>query len=108
MFFFVALLLLLVLPSPWNVIGFLAGLVAFGGEVVFWNRRVRGKKVTTGADTVIGESAVVVSPCRPEGQVRIRGEVWNARCAEGADAGDDVVVTARDGLTLLVERASGA
>jgi membrane-bound ClpP family serine protease len=72
-FFFVALLLLLLLPSPWNVVGFVAGLVAFGGEVVFWNRRVRGKKVATGADTFIGESAVVVSSCRPDGQVRLRG-----------------------------------
>jgi membrane-bound serine protease (ClpP class) len=107
-FFFVALLLLLLLPSPWNVVGFVAGLVAFGGEVVFWNRRVRGKKVATGADTFIGESAVVVSACRPDGQVRLRGEVWNARCATGADTGDDVFVTGRDGLTLVVERAPAA
>jgi hypothetical protein len=30
---------------------------------------------------------------------------WDARCDEWADAGDEVVVKARDGLTLIVERA---
>lgn len=106
MFFFVALLLLLLLPAPWNLVGFVGGLVVFGSEVLFWNRRVRGRKVATGADTLIGSTAVAVSACRPGGQVRIQGEVWSARCEGGADAGEDVVVTGRDGLTLVVERAS--
>jgi membrane-bound serine protease (ClpP class) len=38
--------------------------------------------------------------------VRLQGELWRARCAEGADAGEQVRVVALDGLTLLVEPAA--
>jgi membrane-bound serine protease (ClpP class) len=107
MFVFVALLLLLLLPSPCNLVGFAAGLVLFVGEVLFWNRRVRGKRIQAGAETLIGEQAVVISECRPSGQVRLEGEIWDARCEAGADAGDTVVVTARDELVLVVERSTG-
>jgi membrane protein implicated in regulation of membrane protease activity len=40
---------------------------------------------------------------RPDGQVRIDGEIWRARCERGCDAGATVVVRAVDGLTLEVE-----
>jgi membrane protein implicated in regulation of membrane protease activity len=102
-FFFVALLLLFVLPQPWNVVGFIGGLIVFGGEVVFWNRKVRSGRKTVGAQTLIGKAATVASSCRPVGQVRIGGEIWAARCDAGADAGDTVTVVGLDGLTLLVE-----
>lgn len=105
MFFIVALVLLFLLPSPWNFVGFLAGLTVFVGEVLFWNRKVRGQRKTVGAETLIGKPATVVSPCRPSGQVRIAGEIWAARCSGGADAGEAVTVVGRDGLTLLVEPA---
>jgi membrane protein implicated in regulation of membrane protease activity len=34
--------------------------------------------------------------------VRVRGEVWQAVCDAGADAGDPVVVDGVSGLTLQV------
>jgi membrane protein implicated in regulation of membrane protease activity len=108
MFFFLALLLLLLLPSPWNAIGCVASLGLFAGEVVFWNRRVRHRRPAAGAETMIGKSGVVVSECRPNGQVRLEGEIWEARCDEGAAPGETVVVTGRTGLTLLVERTTPA
>jgi membrane protein implicated in regulation of membrane protease activity len=43
--------------------------------------------------------------CAPDGQVRIDGEIWAARCAEGCGAGEAVTVTGVEGLTLVVERA---
>jgi membrane-bound serine protease (ClpP class) len=104
-FFFVAFILLLALPSPWSLIGFAAGLVLFAGEVAFWHRRVRDKRAATGADLLIGTTATVIGECRPKGQVRVRGEIWEARCAQGASAGDVVVIRARDGLVLTVEPA---
>ena len=103
MFILVALVLLFALPHPWNVVGFAAGLACFAGEVVFWHRTVRGRRAAVGAQTMIGESATVVSPCRPTGQVRLSGEIWAARCEGGADPGDTVEVVAREGLTLVVE-----
>jgi hypothetical protein len=47
--------------------------------------------------------AEVVVPCRPSGQVRVHGELWEARCAAGADIGEDVRITALEELTLVVE-----
>ena len=104
-----ALLVLFFAPSPWNVIGLVAGLVLWLGEVFVVYRTVRGKKVQTGAETLVGRRAEVVTPCLPEGQVRLSGEseIWRARCAEGATQGETVRVVAVDGLTLIVEGAEG-
>lgn len=105
MFLLIGFVLLIFVPYPWNLVSFGVCLVLFIGEVLFWNRRVRGKPEQVGAETMIGRTATVVRACRPDGQVRLRGEIWEARCAEGADLGEPVVVTARDGLRLVVERA---
>ena len=105
MFVIVALVALLVLPSPWNFVGFAAGLVCFLGELAYWHRRVRGHRIAVGADTLIGEVGTVVSACRPDGQVRISGEIWAAQCDFGADPGEAVAVVGRRKLTLLVEPA---
>jgi membrane-bound serine protease (ClpP class) len=72
------------------------------GETV-WNRTVRGP-LQSGAETVIGMTATVIIACRPHGQVFVDGEIWEARCAEGADSGETVAVASRDLLWLVVER----
>ena len=41
----------------------------------------------------------------PDGQVKVDGEIWRARCAGGCDAGTTVVVRSVDGLTLVVDPA---
>jgi membrane protein implicated in regulation of membrane protease activity len=105
MFLLVGLVLVLLLPSPWNVVALLACLTLFFGELAFWNRTVRGHRKRVGAETLIGRGATVVTACQPSGQVRLGGETWHARCDQGAAPGDAVVVRARDGLTLIVERA---
>jgi membrane-bound serine protease (ClpP class) len=58
-----------------------------------------------GIETLIGELAEVVTRCVPLGQVRLQGEIWRARCDEGAERGEHVRVTAIEELTLVVERA---
>ena len=73
-------------------------------EVFGWSRSVRGLRVRAGAETLIGKSGRVVTPCRPVGQVSVAGELWQARCEAGADEGDTVTVVGRDGLLLTVER----
>jgi membrane protein implicated in regulation of membrane protease activity len=103
-FFLVAILVLLVLSSPWDFIGFVVCLVLGFGELFLWNRTVRKKRVAAGAETLIGSKAKVLAPCRPDGQVQIGGEIWEARCAAGADAGETVRIVGRRGLALVVER----
>ena len=99
---------ILFLPSPWSWV--LIGVAAMVelAEVTFWLwwRRKR-IEVRAGAETLIGRSAVVVSPCLPDGQVRLDGEIWKARCKEETREGDEVTVVDRDRLTLIVERVAG-
>lgn len=86
----------------WVVVG--AGAAIELGETAFlfwWSKRRRS---VVGAEALVGRAAVVVADCRPEGQVRVAGELWRARCAAGASAGEEVVVAAVDGLVLDVER----
>jgi membrane protein implicated in regulation of membrane protease activity len=103
-----ALSLLLVLPTPWNFVGFGLSLVGFSGEVAFWHRKVRWRPKVVGAQTLIGRRGTVSIACRPKGQVRVRGETWAARCVDGADPGDSVVVVGRHRLTLDVERTASS
>jgi membrane protein implicated in regulation of membrane protease activity len=105
MFLLVGLVLLVLLPSPWNLVALLVCITLFCGELAFWNRRVRGNRKRVGAETLIGQTATVVTACQPYGQVRLGGEIWGARCEQWAEPGDEVVVRVQDGLTLIVERA---
>ena len=104
MLLIVAVVVLLLLPYPWNVVGFVLGLVLFVGELLFWNRTMRGQRREVGVETLVGRTATVVSPCAPVGQVRVAGEIWRARCDAGAATGETVKVVAVDELMLFVER----
>jgi len=80
-------------------------LVVLGLLLWLWAKRLdRRTKRTTGAEAMIGETADVVQACRPNGMVQLRGELWEARCEEGADVGETVRVASLDGLTLVVVR----
>ena len=103
MMILVAIVLLLFLPGPWNLIAFAAALILAVFEVLYWHRSVRHRRQAVGAGTLIGREAVVIGECRPSGQVRIDGEILSATCAAGAAPGDTVRVVARDRLQLVVE-----
>jgi len=106
MLILIAILLLLVLPSPWNVVAFLVLIPLWVLELLGWNRTVKHRRQVVGAQTLIGRDSVVVTPCEPDGQVRLDGEIWEAHCDAGAAPGDRVRVVDRDGLTLIVTRAA--
>jgi membrane-bound serine protease (ClpP class) len=103
MLIFLAVALLLILPSPWNLVAFLVLLPLWVLELFGWNRTTKRHRKAVGAETLIGREAVVSEPCRPVGQVRLDGEIWEARCEAGASTGDRVRVTGRQRLTLVVE-----
>jgi membrane protein implicated in regulation of membrane protease activity len=100
----VALLLaFFVLDEPWDVLVVVGALVLEVGEIGFWFWYSKRRRVQVGAETLIGRPAVVITTCRPLGQVRVGGEIWAARCTTGADVGTEVRVEGRDDLTLVVE-----
>ena len=99
----IAILLLVFVLSPALGIAVVALAVAFEAvEIVFWRRVLRRYRVATGAEAMVGETAVVVEPCDPEGTVRLRGEIWRARCPPGASPGERVRIGAVEGLMLEV------
>ena len=105
----IALILgILFVPWPWNVLVVLGGLAIETGEVVWGLRLARRWKPKTGPEAMIGKEAVVVSPCRPLGEVRVHGELWRALCEDGAEVGEHVCIKRIEGLTLLVTRASAS
>lgn len=97
------LLAVFVVPAPWTVpVVVVAALIEFTETAIgIWYSRRSPPKV--GVETLIGASGRVVAACRPAGTVRVRGEVWRARCELGADPHDRIRVVGRDRLTLHVE-----
>jgi membrane-bound serine protease (ClpP class) len=104
----VALLLLFVLPSPWNFVAAAVVVVLWFFELAYWNRTARNRRRIVGAQTLIGRTASVISALQPEGQVKVDGEIWAARASAGAGVGDTVRIVGRDNLVLVVEPEDGA
>lgn len=97
------LLAVFVLPSPWSYVAVVSAAVVEVVEVWFWLWYTRRRRPTVGMETLVGRVGEVVTACRPRGQVRLDGELWNARCDDWADPGDPVRVAAIERLTLVVE-----
>jgi membrane protein implicated in regulation of membrane protease activity len=99
------LLAVFVLPSPWGLVAVVVGGVldiAETGVFLWWSRR---KRASVGVETLVGKTGVASTELWPEGQVRIAGEIWHARCEGGCDAGTQIVVRSVEGLTLVVDPA---
>jgi membrane-bound serine protease (ClpP class) len=90
---------------PWNLLVVLGGVVAEVGEVIWGRRLAKRWRPKTGAEAMIGKTAQVVAACRPNGRVRVHGELWEATCAAGADVGETVRITGLEELTLVVAPA---
>ena len=88
--------------ARWLII--LAGVLVEVVEATIMIRLSRRRRPAVGAETLVGRTARVAVACTPLGQVRIDGELWQARCDGGADRGDTVTITGRDGLILTVRR----
>jgi membrane-bound serine protease (ClpP class) len=104
--FLIALILaIFVLPSPWGIVAVVvAGAldIAETGLFIWWSKR---RRASVGVETFVGRQGVAVGDLWPSGQVKIDGEIWQARCAGGCDAGTQVVVRSVEGLTLVVDPA---
>ncbi len=106
MLFLIALILaIFFLPQPWGLIAVgvaavLDILETFG--FMWWSKR---RRVSVGIGSLVGKPGVALSELWPDGQVKVEGEIWRARCAGGCDAGTEVVVRSVEGLTLVVDPA---
>lgn len=97
------LLAVFVLPSPWGIVAVAVAGLLDTGETYLWFRWSRRRRAVVGAEALAGRAGVATTALWPEGQVKVDGELWQARCEGGADVGTRVVVTGIEGLTLTVE-----
>jgi membrane protein implicated in regulation of membrane protease activity len=93
------LLAVFVVPWPWGIVTVVAGGLLDVSESVVLLRWSKRRRSTVGAETLVGRTAVVETPT----QVRVGGELWNARSDGRLSIGDEVVVRGVDELTLEVE-----
>ena len=86
---------------------FIAGIaialgICFGLMAYFVIKGLR-RKVSTGRQGMIGLTVEVIAG----GQVKCHGEIWRAKSDEPMTIGDRGVVTAVDGMTLIITRSAG-
>jgi membrane-bound serine protease (ClpP class) len=66
--------------------------------------KAQRRKPTTGIEGLIGEAGQVIETLKPEGVVRVHGEIWNAESLSGTiQKGNRIRVVRINGLKLLVE-----
>ena len=106
MIFWIALaLVLLHVVSGWWAFALLVGTAVFEiSQTGFWLWWTTRRRAQVGAETMVGRVVEVAQECRPVGYVGVQGELWRARCDEGARPGERVRVTGRNGLLLTVSR----
>lgn len=84
----------------------MAGIVgAVGFYIATVILRMRRRPVTTGTEGMIGATAIVLTPLKPEGRVNYSGENWSAVLVDGEtslDPGSLVRIVAVEGLRLHV------
>jgi len=98
-------LAIFVIPPPWGLVAVaVAGIIDLLETLVFmwWSKR---RRASVGVESLVGKVGVAVSELWPEGQVKVDGEIWRARCDGGCEPGSKVVVRSVEGLTLVVDPA---
>ena len=104
----IGIILAVIFLDDWLRIVVIGGLLVFEViEISIW-LRWRKRRSITGSGTMVGETGLAVTDCRPSGQVKLRGQHWSATCPQGVSAGERVVVTAIWGLKLEVTPDVGA
>ncbi len=91
--------------NRWLIYSIAAAAGAFFLFVVTSIIRIRRQPAVTGVNTLIGRRGVARSPLDPSGMVFVDGEHWSATLEDGsAEEGEEVVVTAVEGLKLMVRK----
>lgn len=94
-------LAILFVDPPWRYVIIGALLLTDVVQIAVW-LRWRNKRSITGIESMVGQGGRAVTTLDPEGQVSVRGQLWTAHATERVEVGDDVTVTAVDGLKLEV------
>jgi membrane-bound serine protease (ClpP class) len=89
---------------PAALIGSVAAVAGSAVMAIIWVAvRARRQPVVSGREDMIGAAALAVSDFQGRGQVRARGELWNAESSAPVRQGQPLRVTEMHGLVLTVE-----
>jgi membrane-bound serine protease (ClpP class) len=84
-----------------STVGATAGFFLF---VIGMGLKAQSRKPVTGAESMVGETAVVFEELNPSGKVIIHGEIWNAVSLSGTvSVGEKLRIKQVSNLTLFVE-----
>ena len=93
------------LVNVWLIVIIILAVVAFIVMSVIKIIRAHQRQVEAGVEELIGKKAVAKTALSPKGDVFIEGELWAAISESGQiGAGEEVVITRVDGLTLYVTK----
>ena len=100
--------LLEIVAISWEVILITVVLtVAFFVFAIGMGLKAQRRKPTTGAQGLVGEEGEAINDLKPEGSVKVHGEIWNARSVQGTiKKGTKVIVDSSDNLKLTVRKSS--
>ncbi len=99
------ILALIFLPWPWDLVAIAIAAVCEVCLAIFGIRYSRRRKAQVGVQTMVGTVGEAITSLSPRGQVKVDGEIWEARAEDGIRAGAAVRVKSVDGLLLEVEPA---
>ena len=103
-------LMLIDSPAPFlqislsAILGVTAATTAFFVFAIGAVFRAHRRQPATGREGLVGQVGVARTRLNPDGLIFIRGEIWNATCAEGVEPGEQVQVTSVAGLKLKVKK----
>lgn len=89
----------------WQIVVIIVIIVVVLAFVIYWSIRAHQRKVTSGKEDLVGQTAVVEVALDPKGVVLVEGERWTA-IAEGghAEPEEEVIITKVEGLKLYVTK----
>jgi membrane-bound serine protease (ClpP class) len=80
-------------------------------SIIFYRigSRALRRRPVSGLGSVVSDTGKVVNPLKPDGVIKIKGELWEAKSVNGhIGAGEDVVVVEQDGLKVTVIRSASS
>ena len=107
----IAVMIIVVLPvfginiPVWGIVSILTAYAVFAYIMYRISHPTVLFKPVTSPEAIVGKDGVIEIDLKPEGYVRVEGELWKAACPRGdLYKGDMVVVTSMEGLKLTVEK----
>ncbi len=96
---------------PLSLAAPLYAVIALVSGLLYWRiAKSMVKPIATGAESLVGTSAEVISRLSPNNttkyMVKVGGELWTARSDNRLQPGEKVNVTSVDGIRLVVARAN--